>query len=402
VSEEVVLSREQLYDLVWSKPIQSLAREYGISDVGFAKRCHRYGIPVPPRGYWARVDAGQFPKREPLPDRRDLRDPQIRMMRFDAAETGQAQQPKPIDIAAKKLRERVESYVVPESLPADAHPLVRKARQLLEKANIDNEGLYELPKTPCLDIRAGPLTVDRALRIWNALLLLFEQSDFNVDVTTATPSTTIVTVNDERLSVALFEEVAKKARDPVETKRPAPRTYLLNVPRIEYDYVPTGKLCIHINETELDYYISGRRNFSDRGATGAEQCLGAVLSGLVRLAEAQKLARQRRADEERERKKQEKETAARQAYYYDWCRRRDEESKRANALVAASDAWHAAERIRRYVGEIVRLREANGASNEPSNDAGKWIAWALEQADRLDPLRPNPKSILCEEEPPRY
>lgn len=39
--------------------------------MALAKRCKRLGIPVPGRGYWARVDAGQtpyrpkFPKREP-------------------------------------------------------------------------------------------------------------------------------------------------------------------------------------------------------------------------------------------------------------------------------------------------------------------------------------------------
>ena len=52
------VSRQDLYELVWSKPMRELAKDFGISDVALAKRCRRLAIPVPGRGYWARVDAG--------------------------------------------------------------------------------------------------------------------------------------------------------------------------------------------------------------------------------------------------------------------------------------------------------------------------------------------------------
>ena len=52
-------SRQELYDLVWSQPIAKLAETYGVTDVGLAKACRRAGIPVPHRGYWAKLSAGQ-------------------------------------------------------------------------------------------------------------------------------------------------------------------------------------------------------------------------------------------------------------------------------------------------------------------------------------------------------
>jgi hypothetical protein len=67
------LSREDLYELAWSKPMSELAKDFGISDVALAKRCKRLGIPVPGRGYWARIDAGQTPYRPHLPDREPQR-----------------------------------------------------------------------------------------------------------------------------------------------------------------------------------------------------------------------------------------------------------------------------------------------------------------------------------------
>lgn len=66
MDEEVPLklSREDLYELAWSKPISELSKDFGISDV-----CRRLRIPIPGRGYWARVEAGQKPNRPKLPER---------------------------------------------------------------------------------------------------------------------------------------------------------------------------------------------------------------------------------------------------------------------------------------------------------------------------------------------
>lgn len=60
------LSREELFALVWEKPTLEVAKELGISDVAVGKLCARLQVPKPPRGYWARVQAGQTPRRPPL------------------------------------------------------------------------------------------------------------------------------------------------------------------------------------------------------------------------------------------------------------------------------------------------------------------------------------------------
>jgi hypothetical protein len=59
-------SRLELYELVWTKPIVQLAEQFGLSDRGLAKICERHQIPVPGRGYWARLEAGQPLKKTPL------------------------------------------------------------------------------------------------------------------------------------------------------------------------------------------------------------------------------------------------------------------------------------------------------------------------------------------------
>ena len=57
MSDNLSHTRQDLYELAWSKPMVELAQDFGISDVALAKRLRKLGIPVPGRGYWARVAA---------------------------------------------------------------------------------------------------------------------------------------------------------------------------------------------------------------------------------------------------------------------------------------------------------------------------------------------------------
>jgi hypothetical protein len=61
------VTREELHALVWSKPMRTAAKERGISDVALAKQCRKAGVPVPPRGYWNKVQAGKRVSPLPLP-----------------------------------------------------------------------------------------------------------------------------------------------------------------------------------------------------------------------------------------------------------------------------------------------------------------------------------------------
>lgn len=47
-------SKEELKELIWSKPTTQIAKDFGVSDKAIEKWCKAYGIEKPPRGYWAR------------------------------------------------------------------------------------------------------------------------------------------------------------------------------------------------------------------------------------------------------------------------------------------------------------------------------------------------------------
>jgi len=63
----IQLTREELYRHVWSRPILTVAKEFGISDRGLGKICAKFEIPVPPRGYWAKRATGVLVENPLLP-----------------------------------------------------------------------------------------------------------------------------------------------------------------------------------------------------------------------------------------------------------------------------------------------------------------------------------------------
>src|SRR5436190_15034976 len=66
VAQETRISREELYERVWAEPVRTVAKRFGVSDVGLAKDCKRLKIPLPGRGYWAKKAAGKSAPRTQL------------------------------------------------------------------------------------------------------------------------------------------------------------------------------------------------------------------------------------------------------------------------------------------------------------------------------------------------
>ena len=64
---DIIVTREDLYDLIWTKPITQVAKDFAVSDVWISKACTKARIPRPNRGYWAKLQSGKKVTKEPLP-----------------------------------------------------------------------------------------------------------------------------------------------------------------------------------------------------------------------------------------------------------------------------------------------------------------------------------------------
>ena len=72
LDKPTVVGREELYRLVWERPMSRLGTDYGISGNGLKKICDRLNVPYPPRGYWAKLSAGKSVTQTPLRSRRSV------------------------------------------------------------------------------------------------------------------------------------------------------------------------------------------------------------------------------------------------------------------------------------------------------------------------------------------
>lgn len=67
MTQQIKLTREELYRKVWEKATVKVAADLGISDVGLAKICRKLDVPKPPLGYWRRIETGAKIQPTPLP-----------------------------------------------------------------------------------------------------------------------------------------------------------------------------------------------------------------------------------------------------------------------------------------------------------------------------------------------
>jgi hypothetical protein len=61
-----MISRDELYQLVWSKPMTKVAEQFDVSGSYLARICTLLNVPRPERGYWAKAAVGKAPAQLPL------------------------------------------------------------------------------------------------------------------------------------------------------------------------------------------------------------------------------------------------------------------------------------------------------------------------------------------------
>jgi hypothetical protein len=65
-------------------------------------------------------------------------------------------------------------------------------------------------------------------------------------------------------------------------------------------------------------------------------------------------------------------------------------------------SWHKAQEIRAYVETVRGLGLKKHGRIDPGSEMDQWIKWAMDQADRYDPLVKSPPSVLDEQLPSPY
>jgi hypothetical protein len=377
MTQRMTVTRRELYRLLWTEPTTKVAKTYSISDVGLAKICDKHDIPRPPRGYWARLQHGQKPEQTPLP--KPDHDPEIEFVERPAGMANPDDGNPLVDVGSVEIR-------VAETLRG-CHELVSRANEELNNAKVDADGIIVAADGRAIDVRAAKQHVHRALLIFDALLKECVVRGYTV---TSGPT---ITIQSHAIKLGIHEPVDTKTEPDEETDLSKP--YEFGHSRVKSTRTPSGRLVLAITDGR-GYWASGARHtWRDTEKRRIEECLSKVLITLIEIAEMarrhaeeEKLRAERAREEAVRRAEAEKQRAERYKLY-------KAEKKRLEHLLQQSDDYCRSRELRELVDAVRRQHETK-APIDPKSEIAVWIDCATLQADRLDPLKVSPPSILDE------
>jgi len=129
-----------------------------------------------------------------------------------------------------------------------------------------------------------------------------------------------------------------------------------------------------------------RRVWRDGDRAKLEEQLPACIAGMIKIALAARSRRDAEEKKEQARQKRVDEVTAE-------LEKIQAEEKKIRALKKEAVLWHRAERIRKYIA-AVREGALKKSDKGEENKVLEWVEWADRQADRIDPLKENPQSIV--------
>lgn len=361
-------TRKELYDLVWSEPMIKLAARYGLSGNGLAKACRRANIPVPERGYWAKLQAGKKVRQTPLPEA----DKNSRSSITIAPPGPQPEKPtppaQPVSVLEKiqNARKQSKPIVVPSRL-SNPHPIIerwlKEDKEEQRRHRHDSWFAHHAIDKTELD--------KRRLRILSTMLRALEERGYKLTTSGYRSHTIQIGMGADRLEIDLAERIQQVRRKITEEDRKK-RSYFSDDQVWTQEKVPTGELILKIKEPDR-YGLS--KEWRESGDVKLEQQLDDVAAEIAGMFEELRLRHQREAEERQRQRKIEEERRRVQM-------ERTREKIRLRHLLTHCENRRHANEIRSLVSEA----ESKHSPLSATDDFLKWKTWALEQADRIDPI----------------
>lgn len=376
------LTRRELYEMIWARPMTKVAAELGISDIALHKICEKHRIPAPGRGHWAKVAAGKPPKRALF---RDVSDPLIDRILIQGSPAAKLP-PEVQEARAKVKAERDKRQTMP-ALPVPSgqsdHPVVARLAKKLESAKAEKDGFIRLTDPKLFAMTISPAAAARALLIAEQLIARADAHACRFD---GDPGGLVLMADDEPMTLHLVEQTEKVRHEPTDAEVNALRKWKADRERRqrrgdwfggwdkptipERDHVPSGILVF-----ELDRgggWDGLRRRFADSKRKRLEDMIDDVFGGALVIAATRKA---KRAEDARRKEEAEKEAQRRREAE----RRRVLRQKRVEVLDAQMEVFARAGRIDDFV-EVYLARHPYADLPESCQ---RFIDWARGYAEAI-------------------
>jgi hypothetical protein len=346
--KEVIMTRQDLYDLIWTESMLALSKKYTISGTGLKKKCKGLNIPVPVMGYWAKLQFGKTGGRKtPLPA-------------FSGNQTvtlylrEENDPPKESKTEILKQLETDGSLTisVPEKL-VNPDKLISAVKDDIFKRKVWNKtDDFVYNSRGYLSIRVSSKNIHRALIFMDTLIKVLKQRGHSVTIEN---DTTYFIIEGEKIPICCRE---KETRVLVKGNG--------------YDYHTnklTGLLSLKVDESY------SKKEWTE-GKKTIEQMLPKILVELEHMGK--KLKEERIEREKYWEEEKEKDRIAKEIHD-----RKEKELKNFLDILKNAKRHVNSQKIRRYADELERFSLEKGPL---SDDMKTKIEWIRNKADWLDPF----------------
>lgn len=374
-------TRGEFYDLVWSKPMTHLAKEFALSDVALHKICKKHDIPNPPLGWWAKRSAGKAVKQIPLPKLKAGTSDRITIAAGELRS-------EPELIATARENARLLASSIDAQAVLSANPIVDRTIAQLRKAKPSStNGLVTVEGLNVIKVSVAPASIDRLELALGRIVAAAES--LGIKLVRGEKSASFQ-CEGEKIDFSVSEGVRREKHVPTEKelaeqeaaqKRRARRWdnpgswedddfSFSSLRGPEWDHHPTGLL---VFELEHSYLLGGspRRSFKDAKVQRVENMASDIAVGIAVLAAAKKHDQVKREEQARQRdeERRQRELALRKDHVAE---------RRGKALDEVLEEIASLDRLRRLV-ENLRGEELSGSTGR--------VAEFLRLAERRLPSR---------------
>ena len=294
---KTILSRRDLYELVWSTPVTKLAEQFGISDRGLAKICERHRVPTPPRGYWAKLEAGAKTKRAVFVE---LGDEALNVIEINP--TLSTMPPEARQIVERARAER-KAQKAPRAAKGAAeqpklepveqvHPLIATTAKALRKHT--GTGMARVSGAGLVPLRLGKESIERALSFLDTLIRRLDSKNI---AATLTDKGIKAAIGVDDLTFTLSERTKWEVHEPTEEELAAEKHRQAKIERMQHsrswsmdwpsrayperDEIPQGELVLQVDGWWRD---NVRRRWADGKIQRMETLLDNIVTGFECLA----------------------------------------------------------------------------------------------------------------------
>jgi hypothetical protein len=355
--KKTLLSRKDLYDLIWSKSWFVITDQFDLSMFRLLKICKENRVPAPSDDWWTESTIKELPYK-PLLYLDDfwrddtmieiISDREIRQMRIN------------------EIKEDIEeSYGEYLSVPTrlfSPDQLILNAKYSLED-NKPSSSNRDEGSAEHVSIFVTKKNIGRSLRILDTFVKLIKIRGHSIEMDNHEYK---IHIGAENYEFSIREKYKK-----VESKEKWK----------DYDYVPTGLLVLSVGRW------SDKKEFVDSGIQ-IEKKLSYALAYLEYTAEEWRHSME--VNEIHRKKREEEERIAQEIK-----ERESQEIERFNNLIKQANEWTQARLLREFINEV---ESKTRRIDKESENVLEWVNWARRKVDEYDPSINMSDKLFLEED----